>query len=135
MAESHDEPTTGAHSSSPSTGQPGVSADEPASHLPSRPGQDRQSLRYALMWMTHDYTHERSRGEIRLLTSASPANATRGAGLRKHGPCSAVNATASIAAIADLEHLTGDDDAAADPTRSKPAASDARRAHEEDAEN
>ena len=48
-----------------------------------------------------------------------------------------MNATTNIAAIADLEHLTWNHviAAAADPTRMKPAASDARRAHEEGADN
>jgi len=135
MAGSHDEPTTGAHSSPPSSGQP-VSAGKPASHLPSQPGPDRESSRYTLAWMTHDYTHERSRGDIHLLTSAPPANATRGPGLHKLGPFSAVNASTTIAAIADPGHLTRDHviAAAADPTRLEPAASDARRAHDEGAE-
>lgn len=111
MAGSHDETTTGVHSS--------PSAGKPADHLPGRVGPDREPPRYTLAWMTHDYKHHRTRGKVHFLASAPPANTILGAGLPGDSPPSPMTASTLIAAIAGLERAVRDHalDAATDQTR------------------
>jgi hypothetical protein len=90
------------------------------SHTMSTPGPDREPPRYPLAWMTHDYRHQRTRGRVRLLAPASPANTTTlGNGMPGAGSPSTMTASTQIAAIAGIERAARDQalDAVPDQTR------------------
>ena len=71
----HVEPTTPAQSLPATGSQPARAFGKAASHASLHPGPFRSARGPALAWMTHDYSRERSRGDIHPVTTAAPANA------------------------------------------------------------